>query len=120
MSVDIYPDSRLKNPKKVVRGWHPFVGYINWVSLFCANCGTDWGGGLVPEESIFGFYLCEPCFGKLGSILGTYVEPDIAFSQKVKEEMLNKYGRELTPPELAEVLLDDKSTLSKLARDRFN
>lgn len=116
MSVDIFPDSRLKNAKGVVRGFHPF-GNINYVPTFCANCGIEYG--MVPEENCnFVCVLCQPCADKSGPIIGTYMVPDDIFWQEVRNTQIEKYGRELTPLEMAEVLKDDKNILSKLAKDR--
>ena len=44
--------------------------------------------------------------------------PDEVFWQKVLEEQMNTFGRELTNEEMAEVLKDDSSSLSKLCKDR--
>ena len=108
----LLPDTRLRNTKNVVRG-----AGMNWVPIFCANCGAD--GGLVPEENCnFAFYLCNPCAEKFGDIEGTYIEPDAVFWQRVKEEQLAKYGRELTSAELVEVLKDENHPLTKLCKDR--
>jgi len=108
----ILPDSRAKETKKVVR-----LHGINWIPVFCANCGAD--GGLMPEENItFAFYLCNPCAEKYGNIEGTYIESDVAFWQKVEEAQLEKYGRVLKPEEQMEQLKDGNSLLSKLARER--
>jgi hypothetical protein len=40
------------------------------------------------------------------------------FWQKVRDAQLEKYGRELTPSELVDVLKDDSSVISKLCKDR--
>ena len=74
---------------------------------------------MVPEEHCqFAFYLCDPCAERLGPITNTYMEPDVVFWQKVKEAQLEKYGRELTAPEIVEALKDENHILSKLAKDR--
>lgn len=110
----ILPDTRLREPKKVV-----FANGMNWVPIFCASCGAD--GGLVPEENCsFAFYLCQPCADKFGNIEGTYIEPDAVFWQRVHDEMIEKYGRVLTSAELVEVLKDEHHPLTKLCRDRKN
>jgi len=116
LSVDIFPDSRLKTPMRVQR-LNNNLGSLNWVPIFCANCGAD--GGLVPEENMsFAFYLCNPCAEKWSPLTNTYVEADAVFWAKVRDAQLEKYGRELTPNELVEVLKDDASLISKLCKDR--
>lgn len=108
----ILPDSRLRETKNVV-----VRDGVNWVPIFCANCGAD--GGIVPEENTtFAFYLCNPCAEKYGNIEGTYVESDVAFWEKVHAAQLEKYGRVLEPGEIVEQLKDGNSLLSKLARER--
>jgi hypothetical protein len=113
---DILPDCRLKNPTNVIRDAYAGMG-LNWQPIFCANCGAD--GGLVPAENCdFAFYLCNPCAEKWGPIAGTYAEPDAIFFAKVKAAQIEKYGRELEPPEIIELLNDENSFLSKLAKER--
>jgi hypothetical protein len=108
----LLPDTRLKEPK----GAKLFNG-INWIPIFCANCGAD--GGLVPEQNCnFAFYLCPNCAEVHGNIEGTYMEPDAVFWEKVKNEQLEKYGRELTAEEIVEFLKDDNHPLTKLCKDR--
>lgn len=113
---DILPDCRLQNTKDS-RRIVTQLGVLNWVQIFCANCGAD--GGRVPEENMtFAFYLCTPCAEKWSPLAGTMIEPDAVFWQKVKDAQIEKYGRELTAPEVAEQLKDGDSILSKLARER--
>jgi hypothetical protein len=88
----------------------------NWEPGFCANCGKP--GGYFDTASNFAFYLCVPCSEKLPPIEGTYMVPDEVFFQKALEEQAEKYGRELTGPELVEVLKDDSNSLTKLCKDR--
>jgi hypothetical protein len=116
---NILPDSRLQNPTRVMRNVAStrFRVPRNWVPIFCANCGCD--GGYVPEENCnFAFYLCMPCAERLGPISNTYIEPDAVFWEKVKQEQLERYRRELTAQELAEILKDDAHPLTRLAKDR--
>ena len=114
---DILPNCIPKNIKKVQRR-----GQMNWVPIFCANCGAD--GGLVPDPADvgiggdFAFYMCQPCAEKWSPLTNTYLVPDEVFWDKVKKAQLEKYGRELTGPEVAEALTDGDSMLSKLARER--
>ena len=118
MSEEFLPDSRLKDKDKGnVR--LPFANTMpmNWVPIFCANCGAP--GGWVPEESTtFAFYLCNPCAEKWSPLAGTMAVPDEVFWQKVKDAQIEKYGRELTAPEVVEALKDENSILTKLAKDR--
>lgn len=120
MATDILPDSRLRTvatAKNSQRRVIDAYGAMGWIPIYCANCGKD--GGLVPEENMtFVFYLCTPCADKWGAIAGTYMEPDTAFWEKVKQAQLEKYGRELTAPEIVEELKNDDSVLSKLAKDK--
>jgi hypothetical protein len=114
--MDLLPSSRLRNPVRVQR-LENNLGSLNWVPIFCANCGAD--GGMVPEENMsFAFYLCNPWAEKWAPLTNTYMEPDAVFWQKVREAQLEKYGRELAPSELVDVLKDDSSVISKLCKDR--
>jgi hypothetical protein len=114
--MNILPSSRLKSNTRVQR-LNNCLGSLNWVPIFCANCGAD--GGMVPEENMsFAFYLCAPCAEKWAPLTDTYMEPDAVFWQKVKDAQLEKYGRELSPHELVEVLKDDSNLISKLCKDR--
>jgi hypothetical protein len=109
---DVLPECRTKVQRKVIRHAN-----MNWVPLFCANCGSD--GGMVPEEHCdFAFYLCMSCADKWGPITNCYMEPDHVFWEKVAQEQLDSYGRPLTAYEQSEVLKDDSSSLAKLAKDR--
>jgi hypothetical protein len=110
--MKIYPDSRAKRPTNV----QIHLGF-NWVPIFSANYGAD--GGFVPEENCtFAFYLCDPCAHKMGPIHGSDMEPDAVFFDRVRNEQLEKYGRELSLPELAEAVKDEHSSLTKLTKDR--
>ena len=113
-SPEIFPDSRARQAKGVK--WH---NGMNWVPIFCANCGKD--KGFVPEDALscnYAFALCDPCAEKLGPLTNTYMMPDHVFWAKVKQAQIEKYGRELTGPEVAEALKDDNHILAKLAKDR--
>src|SRR5438105_4877335 len=106
MSVDTLPSSRLDSEINVVSGWHPLLkAFINYVPIFCANCGFD-SGMLVPEDSGFAFYLCDErgknCADRWEPLANTCLVPDEIFWQKVKEAQLEEYGRELTPEEIIE------------------
>jgi hypothetical protein len=87
------------------------------VPIFCANCGAE-NGGLVPEENMTHvFWLCTPCFETHGEVAGTLVMPDEVFWQKVKEEQLEKYNRELSEAELVAVVAADASPLATLIKE---
>lgn len=115
----VLPDSRLRNRiKGVVRGFFRGVGMINWVPIYCANCGKP--NGYVPEENMdFVFWLCDRCSRtSVAQEAGVALVPDEVFWQKVKYEQLEKYGRVLSPAELATVADSTTTPLSKLLRDR--
>ncbi len=116
--VDILPTSRLKEPKNTVKAAYANMG-LEWVPIFCANCGKD-GGLVLDGDYKFAFYLCESCAEKWSPLVGTYMEPDAVFWEKVKQAQIEKYGRELTPGETLEALNDSNSIISKLARERSN
>lgn len=106
------PDSRSKLQKNVVR-----IGQMNWVPIFCANCGAD--GGLVPEENCnFAFYLCQSCADRLGNIDGVYMVPDEVFWKEVNGLQEAMYGRLLTAEELVDILKDENHAITKLCKDR--
>jgi len=116
MSVDTLPDSRLKDSKGTVRLPFASICTMNWVPIFCANCGAP--GGWVPEETTtFAFYLCNSCAEKWSPLAGTMCMPDEVFWQKVKDAQIERYGRELTAPEIREALKDGDSILARLAKD---
>jgi hypothetical protein len=116
MSNDILPDSRLKDGKGATAMPFRGINRLNWVPIFCANCGAP--GGWVPEESTtFAFYLCNPCAEKWSPLAGTMAMPDEVFWQKVKDAQIEKYGRELTAAELEAALGEKNSILAKLAKD---
>jgi hypothetical protein len=116
---DVLPDSRPRRTRSVKRVVNWFGLILNWIPIYCANCGKD--GGLVPERNCtFAFYLCQSCADKLGPIVGTYMVPDEVWWAKVKQVQFESYGRELTPKELALELDKIDSPMSKLARDPLN
>lgn len=94
MNQNVLPESRLSTSRVVVRR-----GGMNWVNVYCANCGKE--HGLVPEENCtFACFLCDPCALKWGEQYGYAVMPDEMFWEKVMHEMTEKYGRGLTAIEL--------------------
>jgi hypothetical protein len=117
-SVNILPESRAKVTRGAVAVFHPLARKrINFVPVYCANCGDP--GPLVPEDSTFSFYLCDAkCAPLWGDFAGTWTEPDAAFFEKVRLAQIEKYGRELTIPEVIMELENENSVLSKLATER--
>lgn len=109
--VNILPDSRARDPKRLLPSR---LGY--WVPLACASCGAD--GGVVPEQNTtFAFWLCTPCSETYGEIAGTLSIPDEVFWQRVRDEQTEAFGRQLTPGELAIVAQEDTSPLATLIRE---
>jgi len=89
---------------------------MNWIYIFCANCGKD-GGRVLENDYDFAFYLCEPCAENYGKIAGIYMEPDSIFWQKIVDAQVEKYGRTLTAQETAIELQDETSMISKLKKE---
>lgn len=117
--MTIAPDSRLRDRGKgIIRGvLGGTFGSINWVPIFCANCGKP--NGYVPEENTdFVCWLCDPCSLKVGPELATMMVPDEAFWAKAQAEQLERYGRLLNPRELLTVADASCTPLSKLIRDK--
>jgi hypothetical protein len=112
--ADVLPDSRLgyvATPKGAV--WR---NGAYWVPIFCNSCGKE--GGLCPQENMtFLVWMCDPCFAKYGESTALAVVPDEVFWAKVKQEQLEKYGRELTPEELSAVVAAGASPLATLIRE---
>jgi hypothetical protein len=110
--ANILPNSRMRESKNVISR-----AGVPWVPIFCANCGAD--GGWVPEQgSDFAFYLCNSCAEKWAPLSGMMVIPDEVFWEKVKQEQIERHGRELTAVEIVEALKDEHHPLTKLARER--
>jgi hypothetical protein len=109
--LDVLPDSRAKTARGVIS-----VKGTSYVPIYCANCGAP-GGGVPAEHMTFAFYLCNGCCEKWGHVAGTYVEPDAVFFEKVKQAQLEEHGHLLNSEELAKVLSDPTTKLSKLVRD---
>lgn len=117
-SVITPPDSRLRDRLKgIVRGLLPGVGMVNWVPIFCANCGRP--NGYVPEENMdFVCWLCNGCAAKCGPELAGMMIPDEIFWMKAQAEQLERHGRILNMTEL-QVAADSPCTaLGKLLRDK--
>lgn len=114
---DILPDCRPREAKGRVwidRG--DGFGKIPHVRFYCANCLKVYQ--LVPEENCtFAFWLCNPCVEKHGAVAGTYVMPDEVFWASVRAEQQERYGCQLNPYELSEVLKHENNSLNKLVRE---
>jgi len=101
--LDVLPDSRLKRADfgAVVMDW-PVNGRtvrVECVPCFCANCGK--AGPFVPKENTtFAFWLCQACHETHGEIAGVLTIPDDVFNQAVEAEMVERFGRVLTAPEI--------------------
>ena len=81
---DTLPNSLAKEAKREV-----YMNHMNWVPIFCANCGAD--GGFIPEDAPpFAFYLCNPCWETHGAIAGTMAVPDEIFWKEIAEEQKEK------------------------------
>lgn len=90
-----------------------------WFYLFCGSCGADGGRVLdtyLPKQ--FAYYICEDCLAKYGHVVGTYVEPDEVFRQKVVQAMVEEYGHVLTEVEILGALEDPSSVISKLEKGK--
>lgn len=112
MNEDVLPNCRATTATG-----RKFINGVAWVPIYCGNCHVD--GGLVPEENCtFAFWLCSKCEGAWGQLAATYTTSDEVFWEKVKQEQLERYGRELTEVEVIEALKDDTNPLAKLAKDR--
>lgn len=109
---DIAPDCRIGIP---------FIGELGYMQpVFCANCGVQ-GPWVLGEDMTFAFWLCDNklngCFEKYGEIAGTMAMPDQVFWEKVKNESIDKYGRELSHQELDIVVAEDSSSLATLIKE---
>lgn len=111
IKLETIPDSRLSliHTPKGAR----FIDGIWWVPCFCAGCGR--GGSRVPQDSMdFVCWLCNDCAPKYGHFDGFYGMPDEQFYARVHLEMLEHYGRILSPGELEAVVDADASPLARL------
>ena len=115
LTAPILPDSRLANQglptarcaRQTQLGWS--------VPIYCANCGTL--GGFVPQDNCnFAYWVCNDCHHVLGDVVNTYVMPDEVFFERIKQEQLTTYGRELSITELQDVVTADASPLATLLK----
>lgn len=107
---NVLPDSRLRTVH-TARG-QVFTSNGAWIPVFCANCGTE--GGLCHEHSTHAFWLCNPCFERMGHITGTMVVPDAEYYAKVRQEMHEAHGRDLNALELAKIREEASTPLARL------
>jgi hypothetical protein len=104
MSNHILPDGRLHNRKfgAVIGDWELPDGTtvrIEMSPVYC-QCGKLYG--YTPTDNCsFSFWLCNKCYEKYGAIAGTYAVPDDEFNLKLQEEMVARFGREVTAEEIA-------------------
>ena len=114
-AAPVLPDSRLANQGlPTARGARQTQ--LGWsVPIYCANCGTL--GGFVPQDNCnFAYWVCKECHEALGDLVNTYVMPDEVFFERIKQEQLTTYGRELSIAELADVAAADASPLATLLK----
>lgn len=88
-----------------------------WVRVFCISCGRR--QGLVTEENMRNCsFICDhPCAEKYGRIEGAWAVSDAEFFRNVEQEQIERYGRVLTAPEMANVLSDVNNPFAALVRD---
>lgn len=115
MSQPVIPDSRCK---KVTRT--RFIGGVAHEPVFCFECGKL--GAWVPQENMdFAAYVCPTCAEKpeVQRVFGSCMMPDEMFWNKVRDAQLEKYGRWLTPQEMAQELANDGTSneMKKLKRE---
>lgn len=119
MKQDTLPNSiAVRNSKTVV-----WANGMKWIPIFCANCGCD--GGQVLEVDYertknHAFHLCMTCAERWTTLADTAITPDEVFWQKVHDESVEAFGRDLTVQETAEALKDGNHVLAKLAKDRHD
>lgn len=116
------PDSRLKDPRGVVRAdWTMPDGRtvrLNMEPIFCINCGKP--AGYVPQEVMsFVSWLCEPCAEKWGEHASGWATADAAFWALVAAEMKDRFGHVLTQAELTALAEQGRlgTALEKLDRE---
>lgn len=113
-TAPILPDSRLRDcgtPR------HAVQGPMGWmVPIYCPNCGVK--GGEVPQENMtFAFWMCDPCYAKFGHLTTMAVMPDEVFWEKIKQEQLSTFKRELSAEELQVIVDADASPLATLLKE---
>jgi hypothetical protein len=108
---NILPDSRPRERRGAIR-----TPQGTFVPVYCANCGKPYG--MVPESHITHvFALCDHgCAGKYGDAAHAYVDPDAVYRDLACAEAIEKYGRPLTPAEVAREL-ESGTPIAAIARD---
>ncbi len=82
---DLLPESRLSTP----RGARPGPLGVEWVPIFCANCGRE--GGRVPAVNItWAFWLCQKCFETYGTVAGLLAVKDEVVWEQVRQDQLGR------------------------------
>ena len=115
----VLPDSRLSQRPDlctVIADWGG--ARVEMQPVYCGNCGKLYGH--VPKDNCtFAFWLCGACFGKWGSVAGTYAVPEDEFNATLAAEMQDRYGRTLSHVELWQLEQQGKlpPALEKLARE---
>ena len=109
--MDILPDSRLRTIHSTRHSVFDIHGR-EWIPAFCANCHHE--GPMCLATSTHMFYLCTPCFERMGEITGVMMVPDAEYYAKVAQETHETYGRDLTPVEMAKVREDNDTPLARL------
>jgi hypothetical protein len=74
--------------------------------------------GCQNRVAILLFTFVMACAEKWAPLSGMMVIPDEVFWEKVKQEQIERHGRELTAVEIVEALKDEHHPLTKLARER--
>jgi hypothetical protein len=92
---------------------------VEWIPIFCANCGVD--GGYVPKPSEhFAFFLCDEnqngCSSKWSPMVDHMVVPQEKFWEVARQEQLERYGREMTEVEILDALKDPNHWVHSLLR----
>lgn len=111
--VDILPDCRAVSGR-YVKSFKGIPGVSHVVPCYCANCGVHAGDVLDVESQTFIFVLCDPCGEKYGEEADKMLTPQGAFFAEASQEMHEKFGRDLTEPEIQKVVDSDTSPLSTL------
>lgn len=125
---EVLPDSRLKNPKATIMvDWSyweiigaPFWNGREWVPrrrwrtiklelepIYCYRCGKP--NGYTPKDLMsFVSWMCARCSIEHGKEDALHNHQDHEFWEKVRQEMILKYGRSLTQEELDNLAHQDR------------
>ncbi len=120
--AEVMPSSLLGDVNRGVVFYKTPYGVLPHVPTFCCSCAKP--GPMVVQDAVleneFASYICEPCAEKYPQQYGVMVCPDEVFFEAVKQHCLDTYGRELTAAEQLAQIGDVNSTLSKMARSRYD